>query len=93
MLFDDDEKYFGGTPQSKFMDIVLNANRNLVEHELSTFIKKYVALEMMLERELGEDANLEKLLRSELIMNEDKVNARQTDMFIELVGNILTQNE
>lgn len=93
MLYEDEDDIFMGTPRSKFFDIVFNANRNLVEHKIETLFERYIAMEKMLEDQLGEEVDVQRIVDSWIIENPDEVHARKKDMFIVTVGDILTQNE
>ena len=93
MLYEDEDDIFMGTPRSKFFDIVFNANRNLVEHKIETLFERYIAMEKMLEDQLGEEVDVQRVVDSWIIENPDEVHTRKKDMFIVTVGDILTQNE
>ena len=43
-LFEEDDDIFAGSPKSKFMDIIFNASRDLVEEELVRLIERQAAL-------------------------------------------------
>lgn len=91
MLYEDDDDIFMGSPRSKFFDILFNANKDLVKTKLLHIIDKYNAMEILLERELGEDVDN---AIANVIMNEsDAIHHRNNDFFIATVGEILTQNE
>ena len=93
MLFDEDDKYFGGTPKSRFMEIMFTANKNLVEDELSKLLQRYAAMELLLERDSDKYGDLDKVIKGELIANRDDIEAREVDLYLELAGNIVTRNE
>jgi len=89
----EDDDIFGGKPEDKFFDIVYNANRNLVQNELINATTKSAAMELLLEEMLGEEKDIEAILQNYIMNNQDKVNDRINDLYIEMTGNILSQNE
>ncbi len=89
--YDDD--IFGGTPRSKYFDVIFNANRNLVEEALSSNLKRIAVLEKLLEERLGDDEDIESLVQNYLIQHMDEVEHMLNDAYINGMGDILTQNE
>lgn len=89
----EDDDIFGGKPEDKFFDIVYNANKNLVQNELINATTKSAAMELLLEEMLGEEKDIEGIIANYIMNNQDKVNNRINDLYIEMTGNILSQNE
>ena len=89
-LFNCDDGEFMGTPKSKFFDIVFNANRNLVEEELEDLIERLALLEMIAEEN---EQELEQKLMEYKFKRSEELENRKFDIFINSMGNILTQNE
>lgn len=87
-MFLEDDDIFGGSPRTKFFDIVYNANRNLVENELENLLDRYVAMEIMLE-----EKNLGEKVDSFVFENPDKIEQAKSDVYINFVGDVLTNNE
>jgi len=88
-IFDDDDA-FVGTPKSNYFGIAKTANQNIVEMELEKMFRRFAVAEKMLEeRELDEEH--EKLIRAAIV--DEDIDARTDSIFIELVGNIVTQCE
>ena len=86
MIFDD---IFGGQPRDKFFDIVYNANRNIVENELEILFSELVAL-----RELAENSGItQSQIDSFKALNPDAMESGLNDIYIDITGKILTQNE
>jgi len=50
-MFKDVDDFLTGTPNSKFIDIVFNANRNIVSNELERVMTWLAAMELILEKE------------------------------------------
>jgi len=86
VIFDD---IFGGQPRDKFFDIVYNANRNIVENELEILFSELVAL-----RELAESSGItQSQIDSFKALNPDAMESGLNDIYIDITGKILTQNE
>lgn len=91
-LFEDEDDVFLGSPESKFMDVLFNANNGVVRKELGNFIRKVATMEMIMEEHLGHNDINEAVLRYDTEhYGEAEENAKS--IFIELMGKVLTQNE
>ncbi|MEO1937082.1 MAG: DUF2018 family protein [Sulfurimonas sp.] len=90
-LFEDEGDIFGGTPKSKFMDVVFNANNDIVRAELEKFFQKAAVMEAMLEEQHGE--NLDREIAKYQLEHQDEVDARLKSLYIEIMGEILSQSE
>jgi len=88
-IFDDDDA-FVGTPKSNYFDIAKTANQNIVEMEIEKMFQRLAIAEKMLE-ERGLEEEQERLLKSMMI--DPELEDRTNSIFIELVGNIVTQCE
>jgi len=88
-IFDDDD-YMMSTPKSNYFSIAKTANQNIVEMELEKMLQRLAIAEKMLE-EKGLEEEHENLLKSMVI--EKELEDRTNSLFIELVGNIVTQCE
>jgi len=89
-IFDDEDDAFVGTPKSNYFAITRTANQNIVEMEIEKMFRRFAIAEKMLE-ERGLDEEHEKLIRALVI--DEEINDRTNSIFIELVGNIVTQCE
>lgn len=97
-LFEDEDDIFMGSPKSKLMDIVFNANNGVVRYELEKFIDRAAALEMMMREKCGEEFSddgdeIEKEIRSYILTRRDEVDSFAKNLYIELMGSILSQSE
>ena len=88
-IFDDDDE-FVGTPKSNYFGIAKTANQNIVEMEVEKIFQRLAIAEKILE-ERGLEEEQERLLRSMVI--DPELEDRTNSIFIELVGNIVTQCE
>ncbi len=91
-LFEDEDDIFQGSPRSKFMDIVFNANRDLVHSELERLMNRMAVLELMVQEQYGEE-EIDRVVRNLQFERADEIDFMAKDLYIESVGNILTQNE
>jgi len=91
-LFEDEDDIFGGSPRSKFMDIVFNANRSVAENELQKLIERLAAMEKLLEASM-DDAEIERRVKQVQFEEADAINALAKEIYIESMGNILSQSE
>jgi len=90
-LFEDEDDIFNGSPRSRFMDVVFNANNDIVRNELALFMEKMATLELLLEEHIGEDID-----RAVKIYNANNLGVAEEktkSLYIELMGNILSQSE
>lgn len=90
-LFEDEDDIFMGSPKSKFMDVVFNANNDVVRNELEKFIEKAAAMELMLENHISDsvDTQVTRFTAS----NKLDVDTKAKSLYIELMGHILSQSE
>ena len=88
-IFDDDDA-FVGTPKSNYFAIAKSANENIVEMEVERVFQRLAIAEKMLE-ERGLEEEHERLLKSMVI--DPELEDRTNSVFINLVGNIVTQCE
>ncbi len=92
MYFEDDE-ILGGSPKSRFLDILFHANRNVVEGEVEKMIEWMAALELIVEEKCGLD--VEKEVANVLYDEEQRAKLEQkvNSLYIEYMGKILSQSE
>jgi len=89
-LFDDDD-FMVTSPKENYFTIAKTANINIVEMELEKMFERLAVAEKMLE-DKGLEEEFEhtySTMRAEISDLENRVNS----IFIELVGNIVTQCE
>ncbi len=90
-IFDDDD-FMVGTPQSNFMSIIKSANQNIVENEIEKVFARLALAEKILE-ENGLEESYESQLKSFEVAEPDEYKNRVSSIYIETVGNIVTQCE
>lgn len=92
MLDIDENDPFTGSPRSKFFDVMLNGNRGVVEDVLENFIERHAAMEQLLAQNF-DPSSLESQIQNIRYTKQDAINASKNDLFISLVGDVLTQHE
>ena len=90
-LFEDEDDVFLGSPVSKLMDIIFNANNDVVRFDLENFMRRRAALEMVLEEKLGEEYARE--IDIFMVENRDAVEIKTKSLSIELMGEIVSKSE
>jgi len=90
-IFDDDD-FMSTTPRDNFISVIKTANENIVANELEKLLARLAYAEKLIE-ENGLEEQYEKGLKSFEIANADEYNERVNSLFLETVGNIVTQCE
>ena len=91
--FHEDDDLFGGTAEKKYFDIIFNANRSVVENALSDNLRKMNAMEALLIEALGEDTDIDKIVKNYIASNIETVEDDLKNAYIAGMGDILTQAE
>ncbi len=89
-LLEDESDIFGGTPKSKFMDVVFNANNDVVRQELEKMVYRMAAMEVVLEKN-GLDVDM--AVKEVSFDNGSEVEDTAKSIFITVVGDILSKSE
>jgi len=90
-LFDDDD-FMATTPKDNFISIIKTANENIVSNELEKMFARLALAEKMLE-EQGLEEEYEKRVKSFPFEDSKDYENRLNSLFLETVGNIVTQCE
>lgn len=88
-LFEDEDDIFAGTPQSKFLDAMRNANTQIVDDELDKIIEKYAIMELILSENKDESFDINKILDEYALKNSDKVHEMKKSLYIEFTGEVI----
>ncbi len=87
-LFEDEENIFGGSPKSKFWDIINTASDDLVKDQFDIFMEKFAAMETMLIKEHGEEG-VEAFIEKFIFENSTEVEHYKKNAYVELTGEIV----
>lgn len=87
------EHILEGLPEDKWIDIIFNASRGLATRELTRLLRRQAAMEILLEKRLGEmwEEELTYLQNSEEV--SDEIHHKTQDLAIISMQDILTKNE
>jgi hypothetical protein len=89
-LLEDEDNIFGGSPKSKFMDVVFHANNDIVRQELEKMIYNMAAMEVVLEKQ---GIDVDAAIREVKFDAAKDVEDTAKSIYIEVMGNILSQSE
>ena len=87
-LFEDEENIFGGSPQSKFWDIVNTASDEVVKDQIDKFVEKFAAMEKMLMKEHGEE-ELDAVVSKYTFENSIDIDNHKKSVYVELAGEVV----
>ena len=90
-IFDDDD-FMNTTPQDNFMSIIKTANQNIVSNEIEKVFARLALAEKLIE-ENNLDEQYERELKSFEVAEPSEYRNRVDSLYIETVGNIVTQCE
>jgi len=90
-IFEDEDDIFMGSPESKLMDIMFNANNDVVRFDLTNFIRKRAAMEMVLNEHFGDD--YDDKIKLFMVESRDEVENKMKSLCIELMGEIVSKSE
>lgn len=83
------DEIFNEDPRDKFYDIVFNANRNIVENELDKILSELASLREIVSQKGMSEAEIFTFG----VNNSNLVQNGLNDIYIGVVGEILSQNE
>lgn len=89
MNFDIDDELFCETVMGKLVDILRNANKNLVELEIEKVLTRLVATETLLEQKGVSEAEIENFI----LQNQDYLKSEANSLGLTLTADIVTKNE
>lgn len=87
-LFEDENDIFGGTPESKYWDIVKQVSPDIARYEFDTMMAKMSAMEEMLIRHYEEDT-LNKAVEHYIYSNPEAVENRKKSLYMEYAGRLI----
>jgi len=88
-IFDDDD-FMSTTPAENFFSILHTANKNIVNNELEKMLRRLAVAEKIIE-ENGLEETYEQAVKQSVV--DADIDDRLNSIFIELVGDIVTQCE
>ncbi len=90
-LFEDELDVFAGSPKSKFWDIVQTANEQIVKDQMDRLLERFTVMEMLLQQQLGEEKDLEKMIDNYSFENSIEVESNKKSTYIEFTGEVISR--
>jgi hypothetical protein len=87
-LFEDEDDIFGGTPKSKFWDIVNQSNDDLVRDQFDVIFQKFAIMEVMLSKHYS-DEEIDRTIKSYPYSNSDELENHKKSLYVEFTGDIV----
>ncbi len=87
-LFEDEDDIFGGTPQSKYWDIAMQSDKEVVKHEFDAMIEKIAIMESMLSEQYDYD-DLDKVVARYGIEHKEHVDHLKKSLYMDYAGRLI----
>jgi len=87
-LFEDEDDIFGGTPRSKFWDIVNQASDDLVKDQFDAIFQRFAVMEVMLRNHYS-DEEIDRIIKSYPLQNDMEIENHKKSLYIEFTGDIV----
>ncbi|HEX5329781.1 DUF2018 family protein [Sulfuricurvum sp.] len=87
-LFEDENDIFGGTPESKYWDIVKQVSPDIARDEFDSIIAKMAAMEQML-MEQHDEEELDKIIDRHIFANASTIETRKKSLYMEYAGRLI----
>ncbi|KIM10350.1 MAG: hypothetical protein KU37_11170 [Sulfuricurvum sp. PC08-66] len=87
-LFEDEEDIFGGTPASKYWDILGQVSSESAREEFDALLTRMAAMEQMLMPIHGEE-QLDRAVQNFTFAHSDVIEAHKKSLYMELVGRLI----
>lgn len=89
-LLEDENDIFGGTPKSKFWDIVNTANDELVKEQVDVLLEKFAVMEALLGEIHGEE-KLYEIIEEYSFKNSNDVELNKKSTYIQVTTEIISR--
>jgi len=87
-LLEDEDDIFGGTPKSKFWDMLITSHEDTSKAVLDDIVTAYACMEHIIKQTVGEE-NINEYLKNYYYENEDEMGAVKKSLYMEFAGNIV----
>ncbi|NCO00231.1 MAG: DUF2018 family protein [Epsilonproteobacteria bacterium] len=87
-LFEDEDDIFGGTPVSKYWDIVGQTHTDLMRDEFDKVVERLAVMEAMLS-ETNNYEELDATIKNYYYANQDKIDELKKSLYMELAGQLI----
>ena len=89
-LLEDEDDIFGGTPKSKFWDIVNTANDDLVKEQIDVLLEKFAVMESLL-LETHDEEKLSQVIEEYSFKNSSDVEQGKKSAYIHVTTEIISR--
>jgi len=89
-MFNDTDDFMHSNPKEKFFDILFNASSDVVQDELEAVIKKFVAMEALLEEAFGDEVDIK--IDTFLFENGEDIANRSNSFYVDKMAKILSKS-
>ena len=89
-LLEDEDNIFGGSPKSKFWDIIKIANDEIVKDQMDHLLEKFAVMETMLLKEHGEE-KLNQIIQQYTFENSEEIEINKKSTYLEFTGEVVSR--
>ncbi len=87
-LFEDEDDILGGTPKSKFWDMLITPHEDTAKAILDDIVTNYACMEHIIKQTIGEE-EINRHLKNYYIDNKTAIEKTKKSLYMEFVGNIV----
>jgi len=87
-LLEDEDDIFGGTPMSKYWDIVNSTHEDYVKDEFDAVVERIAAMEMLLSK-AHESETLDRFIQAHCLENRAEIDTLKKSVYMELAGKLI----
>jgi len=89
-LLEDEDNIFGGSPKSKFWDIINIANDEIVKDQMDQLLEKFAVMETMLLKEHGEE-KLNQIIQQYTFEHSKEIDNNKKSTYVEFTGEVVSR--
>lgn len=89
-LLEDEDDIFGGTPKSKFWDMLTTPDRDVPAEVIDEIVTRYACMEHIIKQSIGEEV-INSYLQNYYHDNEDQIENVKKSLYMEFAGNIISK--
>jgi arabinogalactan endo-1,4-beta-galactosidase len=87
-LFEDEDNIFGGSPQSKFWDIVNQSSEDVVSEVIDLILERYAIMEQLLEQHYT-DEEIDRAFQTKPISEYEKLQNHKKSLYMDFTTEIV----
>lgn len=89
-LFEDEDDIIGGTPQSKFHDMLVSTPQDTSRATLDEIVTNYACMEDIIKQTIGEE-QINAKLKNYYLDHQVRVDETKKSLYMEFAGNIVSK--